>query len=235
MFGVSWPNAASRIYVFDRVTGEKIAQVSYRGDRYKYDVWKQAALGAGDPVMPFLGWDEDADAPVSRLQRRITPESKWVHEFDAAITGVSMASNVVVTTLGTRLVGFDVYTGEQLFDYETGIDLRTDDEILGTPIPTDGYYLLHTFGGQLVAIEGDPIESPTTSAPTTTQVTTTAETTSEAAMTTRSRGDETTAGEPAEQSSEGVPGFGVGASALGVGAGLAAARRYSGSRRDDSE
>ncbi len=159
-----------------------------------------------------------------KIRGNIRPDTEWKKEYEnSAPMGVSAASNVLVTTINQRLIGLNAFTGEKLFEekfdeLDNWEPNEESYEILGTPIPTDNRYLIHTWGGQLVCIKGDGPKSSVTK-PTTSTTT---------PATTRTRTDTpTTATQDPTQSttkttSTDVPGFGLGTGIAGVLGGAAA-------------
>ncbi len=187
-----------------------------------WGVTEQSAV-AGERVMSaFIMGTENG--VKGKIRGNIRPDTEWKKEYEnSAPMGVSAASNVLVTTINQRLIGLNAFTGEKLFEekfdeLDNWEPNEESYEILGTPIPTDNRYLIHTWGGQLVCIKGDGPKSSVTK-PTTSTTT---------PATTRTRTDTpTTATQDPTQSttkttSTDVPGFGLGTGIAGVLGGAAA-------------
>ncbi|WP_327050825.1 outer membrane protein assembly factor BamB family protein [Halomicrococcus gelatinilyticus] len=223
VLGQPFPNAPMNTYTW-QADGMFIKRTSPQPDEKcgfnHADYWatlEQSAVADGRVLSSFiLGTDAGVSAKV---RGGLPPSTPWTNEYEAIPTGVSVARNVLVTTIGKSLVGLNVFTGETVFEKSLeGLDNWKDNEFLGTPIPTDNRYLIHTWGGQLVCVKGDPAESPVTSTTTTTATPTTRETTS-AARTSSTPG--TKAWLETESNDTGLPGFDLGTGVAGVLSGAA--------------
>lgn len=216
VFGQPFSSAPMNTYTWQadgtfvkRTSPQPKEKCQFDGDEY-WGITEQSAVVDGRVTSSFV--KSTGDLVMGKLRGGIPPNRRWKKDYNLkAPTGVSAASNVLVMTVNKRLIGLNAFTGEKVFEESLeGLDNWEGYEVLGTPIPTDNRYLIHTWGGQLVCVKGDPANLPVTPTTTTTATpatTTTRETTTRGPRRTSTR--QTTFWET-EATDTGVPGFGVG-------------------------
>lgn len=224
VFGQPFPNGVMNTYTWEadgnfikRTTPQPDEKCGFNNADY-WGVTEQSAV-AGERVMSafIMGTDNGVKG---KIRGDIRPDTEWKKEYkNSAPMGVSAASNVLVTTVQQRLVGLNAFTGEKLFEKRFDeLDNWESYEILGTPIPTDNRYLIHTWGGQLVSIKGDAPESPVTKPTTSTTTTATSTTSTDTPTTSTQDPPQSTI----QTTSTEVPGFGLGTGVAGLLGGVAA-------------
>lgn len=224
VFGQPFPNGVMNTYTWQadgkfvrRTTPQPEEKCGFNNANY-WGVTEQSAVADERVMSAFIMGTENGTK--GKVRGNIRPDTEWKKEYEnSAPMGVSAASNVLVTTIKQRLVGLNAFTGEKLFEEQFGeLDNWGSYEILGTPIPTDNRYLIHTWGGQLVCIKGDGPESSVTKPTTSTTTTATTRTSTDTPTTATQDPTKSTT----QTTSTDVPGFGLGTGIAGVLGGAAA-------------